>query len=634
MTALSVSDTSSGLGPVDVFTLVCYFALLAIIGLVVARRTAKEGPQSGEGYFLAERSVRWWAVGASLFASNIGAEHFVGLSGLAAFSGLAVGFYEWGAVVCLLVLGYYFLPVYFNARIETMPKWLEERYNGFCGTVLVGISLALYVLTKIAATLFAGELILTEISNLNSWVAVLLLIAGTAAYTVTGGLAAVIYTEALQTLILFAGGFVLLGSALHKIGGFQNFGGFKYEDQPHYYEIFRPASDPEFPWTGFLTGYYSTSLWYWCTDQVIVQRVIAAKTVQHGRAGCVAAGFLKLLPGFIMVIPGIIARQLMTEEGLIGKDSPRSEYDRAFTWLVLNCMPTNSRGILIAAMIAALMSSLASVFNSCATIFTFDVYKKYKTQVPTEKELVWVGRITVVVVALMSCAWLPIIPLLGNQLFLWVQKPPSYMAPPILCLFFWGSMLKWVNSKGAMCTLAIGITFGMSRLILEMASTLSDRLKPDDIPLLSSFVEMNFLHFSFLNFILSSSILLLVSSAYPERASKKDISHLLWKLDLYTTLRKTEACKEVDPRITEGDEMEMVKLNTKEDSLDPRFANEEDDQGMVTLSLDVDVDKEEKPELSQEVQRALKRSNLASLAIHSASIILVVALACVLVAFK
>jgi len=524
------------LGPIDALTIAVYFAAIGSIGIVVSVRQAKAqraaDGRNSEGYFLAERSVAWWAVAASLFASNIGAEHFVGLAGLAAYSGVAVGFYEWGAIVCMLVLGYLFLPVYFNSKVQTMPKWLEFRYNTFCGTFLVALSLVLYILTKIAATLFAGELMLTEISHVNKWVAIVLLIMGTALYTVTGGLAAVIYTETLQTLVLFAGGFALLIAALVKVGGFPSLMQTEYESQPHYFQIFRPVT-ADFPWTGLLTGYYTTSLWYWCTDQVIVQRAIAAKNVQHGRAGCVGGSFLKLLPGFLMVVPGMIARKLMNEQGVLTDESPRSEYDRAFTWLVLECMPINSRGIIVAAMVSALMSSLASVFNSCATIFTYDIYKKYKPYA-AETELVWVGRAVVVAVAALSCAWLPVIPLLGDQLFLWIQKPPSYIAPPVLALYMWGCLFEWVNAKGASACLILGVAVGTLRFLLEVGQAVM-HMNGSDVPILTSFVSLNFLHFSAINFVLSSAVLFLVSIIFPAK-ERGDISHMLWKGNLYDSL--------------------------------------------------------------------------------------------------
>ena len=621
------------LGAFDVVTLVCYFVALGSIGLSVTRKQAK-ARQTGEGYFLAERSVGWWAVSASLFASNIGAEHFVGLTGLAAYSGIAVGFYEWGAVLCLLVLGYLFLPVYVNSNVPTMPKWLEVRYSPFCAQTLVWISLVLYILTKIAATLLAGELLLTELfPGMPTWLAVLLLIVGTAVYTMTGGLAAVIYTEALQTVILLGGGAFLSYVAASKVGGYRSF--FSQVDvdpelPPHYFNLFRPVSDPDFPWTGLWSGYFVTSLWYWCNDQVIVQRAIAAKTVQHGRAGCVGACGLKLLPGFLMVIPGMIARDLMTDQGVLDKDSSRSEYDRAFTWLVLKCLPINSRGLLLAAMVSALMSSLASVFNSCSTIFTFDIYKKYKSNA-TEKELVWMGRLVVVAVACLSAAWLPVIPLLGDQLFLWIQKPPSYFAPPIFSLYLWGCLVKALNAKGAVSSLVVGLCFGIVRFLLEIL-TETGILQGEKKSL---FLSMNFLHFSFLNFVLSSAVLLAVSYAFPEaNESGRDIDQFMFRLDLYKSLR-LRAVYEFEPSF------ELVRLNNTKDSsagvpLPGDEKKNENQRGDYSTPGEQETGLvENSAEVSEgAVDRKIRSSNLWSIVIHASTLIVLVLFFAIIIYFK
>ncbi|QDZ19579.1 sodium/solute symporter [Chloropicon primus] len=541
------------LSVVDGVTLVLYFVALLGVGVYATKRQSKQGGGQST-YFLANRAVSWWAVAASLFSSNIGAEHFVGLAGLAAYSGIAVSFYEFGAVLCLLVLAYLFLPVYISSKVTTMPSWLEQRYNAACGTTLVTLSLALYVLTKISATLYAGQLILAETLQVGGWISVGLLIVGTALYTVTGGLSAVIYTEALQTIILFIGGFLLLGISSSEVGGLFSFlGQTTFPEKPHYFSMLRPPGDAEFPWTGFFTGYFVTSLWYWCNDQVIVQRAIAARTVQHGRAGCLAAAYLKLLPGFIMVMPGMIAFQLMRDRGVLNAESERSEYDRAFSWLVMNVMPNNTRGIIVSAMVSALMSSLASVFNSCSTIFTLDVYKKYRPST-TERELVWVGRVAVVIVACLSCAWLPIIPLLGDQIFLWVQKPPSYFAPPLFCLFFWGVVLddKYANERGALLCLLSGIGIGVLRFLLELVGELGGVASREK----NVFVQMNFLHFSALNFVLSS-LVMLGWSYWNTRGGRepKDVSKLTFSKRLYGTLRREGIYEECA-----GSSLEMVRL--------------------------------------------------------------------------
>lgn len=527
-------------GPVDVLVLVLYFAGLAAVGLWASRRA--QAAQSAHGashddYFLAERSVPYWAVAASLFASNIGAEHFVGLAGTAAYSGIAVGWYEWGAMPNLLLLGFFFLPVYMRARVTTMPDWVERRYGPFCRTFLVAVSLLLYIFTKISATLFAGDLIIAEISDVNRVGATIVLIVATALYTVTGGMAAVIYTEALQTCILIAGGLSLLAVGMFRVGGLPGLHD-RIQHDPMYFHIFRPASDATFPWTGFVFGYYCVSLWYWATDQVIVQRALAAKNVEHGQAGCIGGGFLKLLPGFIMVLPGMVGRALMQERGVVTPFSDKREFDRTFPWMVMNVMPENTRGVIVAAMLSALMSSLASVFNSSATIFTMNVYARARGGGAGEAELVWTGRATVVVMAVLSILWLPLIPLFGEQLFLYIQKPPAFVAPPILAIFVWGFLFRWVTSEAAAWGLTLGVAVGMARFVLEIVD---GALGGTAGGALHAFVSFNFLHFASVSFVASSCLILGISWLRPEdRAWGEEDLKMLWRRGLYEELMREE----------------------------------------------------------------------------------------------
>eukprot|EP00898_Chlorokybus_atmophyticus_P008787 jgi/Chlat1/890/Chrsp107S01346 len=471
----------------DILTLVVYFAVLAGLSFAISKRqvTQQAERSDGDAYFLAERSVPWWAVAASLFASNIGAEHFVGLAGTAAHSGIAVGWYEWGAMPCLLALGYFFLPVYMTAVVTTMPDWVERRYNGYCRTFLVVLSLILYVFTKISATLYAGQILISALTDINGLLATLLLILATAVYTVLGGLAAVIYTEALQTVVLVAGGLAMLGVGLSAVDGLSGLKARLSHLDPAYFQLLRSAKDPQFPWTGFVFGYYT----------VIVQRALAAKNIEHGRGGCVGGAMLKLLPGFIMVLPGMIARSLMEERGVVTMSSARPEFDKAFPWMVMNVMPPNSRGLLVAAMISALMSSLASRYT-------------------TERELVWMGRLTVVVVAMLSILWLPFIPLLGDQLFLYIQKPPAFVAPPIFALFLWGMLWKRVNAVAGSIGLTCGVAAGLARFVLEIINELRTTSGRTDL-ILPGLASINFLHFASINFAFTSTIILAISFVFP-----------------------------------------------------------------------------------------------------------------------
>ena len=553
------------LGTGDLVILALYFVVLVGVGLLAARRGKGEGGKkppggaggagaaggeapapagAGESYFLASRSASWWEVGASLFASNIGAEHFVGLAGTAAYSGIAVGFYEWGAVLCLMFLAYLFLPPYLSSAVSTMPDFLEKRYSRTCCDVLVVLSLVLYILTKISATLYAGQLIVSEVLHVNEFLAVLFLIVVTTVYTAVGGLLAVILTEILQTAVLLVGGFILMVISLEHVGGY---GGLqrRLEGQvpASYFHVFRPNSDPDLPWLGLLTGYFIASTWYWACDQVIVQRTLAAKNVLHGQAGCMLASLLKLFPGFIMVLPGMAGRAMMLEAGVVDADSPKSAFDRVFTWVVMEKMPVNLKGLVIAAMLSALMSSLASIFNSCSTIVALDVYQRVRPGA-RERQIIWAGRVIVAVMAVLSVLWLPLIPLFGENLFLYIQKPVSYSAPPVLCLFLWGVLFEFVNTRGAVHCLGWGLGLGAARFALELVALGAPGLAR--APVLDPFIRVNFLFFATLQFLAASAIILGVSWATrPRNADAREdravaMARFMWRPSLARRLMTAE----------------------------------------------------------------------------------------------
>lgn len=590
-------DMASELSTWDVATVAVYFVVLLGVAYLVSDRNQKEGTrteedgngpegENGDGYFLAHHSVSWWAVAASLFASNIGAEHFVGLAGTAARSGVAVGFYEWGAMICLLLLGYFYLPVYNLAGVSTTPEYLKGRYNDQCKMALVGVSLLLYLFTKVSATLYAGQVLLEQVTEVNKWVAAVLLILGTALYTMMGGLTAVIYTEALQTVVLLGGGFMLFGCSMGRIGGMQGLVDRASIVGGEFTHIFRSTNDPEFPWTGFVFGYYWVALWYWCCDQVIVQRAIAAKSVSHGRLGSVWGGLLKVVPGFIIVVPGMVARVLMQEEGIVDDHTDKQEYDRAFGWMVMNVVPINLRGVLIAGMISALMSSLASVFNSSSTLFTLDVYKRWKPHCE-EKELIWVGRMSVAVLAGFSLLWLPVIPMLGEQLFLYIQKPPAYVAPPILAVYTWGMITNYVNETGAAVALWAGIALGALRFFFEILQEVA--LKPNTyVPFLTAFVDIHFLHFAAINFAFSTALLFAWSWIPGEEERSETHDNNLFRKDIMELLHEREDCAHVQLQGSiedKGSEVEMC------DSLEELCVGSGESE-LTVVPLDADRDED------------------------------------------
>src|SRR6202166_5386157 len=371
------------LAPLDLTIIGVYFLGVFVIGFFVSRkeRTSQEN-------FLAGRDILWFFIGASLFVSNISTEHFIGLSGTGATSGLAVGSYEWEACLILLILGWVFVPFYLRSNVFTMPEFLERRFNRHCAVYLAAISIIAYIFTKISVQLYAASVVLERVAGWPLWKTAVVLVIATGIYTVAGGLAAVIYTDTVQTLILITGAVALTIIGLVRVGGLEHL---RTMVPPDYFHMMKPASDPNFPWTGIFFGATILGIWYWCTDQVIVQRVLSARDEGHAKAGTIFAGFLKILPVFMLVLPGLIAFALFRDMFTIGANGVPTNGDIALPTLILNLLPTGLVGLMIAALLAALMGGMASVFNSTSTLVTLDFYKKLKPEA-SEKQLVFIGR--------------------------------------------------------------------------------------------------------------------------------------------------------------------------------------------------------------------------------------------------
>src|SRR5580765_3757088 len=332
--------THKVLSTTDLIIIGLYFCVVFAIGFYFSRkeRTSTE-------YFLAGRNVGWFAIGASLFVSNISTEHFIGLAGSGASTGLAVGHFEWLACFMLLILGWIFVPFYLRSNVFTMPEFLERRFNRSCATYLASVSVIAYIFTKISVHLYAAAVVLERVVGWSPMTAAIILVVATGIYTIAGGLAAVIYTDLVQTLILVAGAIILTVIGLHEVGGFT---ALRAALPPDYFHMIKPATDNAFPWTGIFFGAPILGIWYWCTDQVMVQRVLSARSEGHAKAATIFAGFLKILPVFILVLPGIIAYALFPDQV---KDKP----DYAYPTLVLNLLPTGLVGLVMAALLAAVM---------------------------------------------------------------------------------------------------------------------------------------------------------------------------------------------------------------------------------------------------------------------------------------
>ncbi len=488
---------------VDLVVIGFYFIIIFAIGFYFSRRE-----KTSTDYFLAGRHVGWFAIGASLFASNISSEHFIGLAGSGAASGLAVGHFEWLASLILLILGWVFVPFYLRSRVFTMPEFLERRYGSASRWYLTIVSILAYVLTKISVTLFAGGLLLEQVMGWDMFTSAVVMVIATGIYTVAGGLGAVIYTELIQTFVLIGGAVVLTAIGLHEVGGIS---GLQQAVPADFFHMFKPIDDPDFPWTGIVFGAPILGIWYWCTDQFIVQRVLSAKSIDHARSGTIFAGFLKILPVFILVVPGIIARALY----------PDITGDQAYPALVTRLLPVGLKGIVVASLLAALMSSLASCFNSSSTLFTMDVYKKWKPA-SSERQLVMVGRIATTVLVILGILWVPFIKYISAQLYIYLQSVQAYISPPIAAVFLLGIFWTGANSKGAMASLLTGLFFGSLRLILELVHKQS----PFEWTILRWFAEINFLHFAIILFLICTFVLVFVSklTAAPSRENVQGLT--------------------------------------------------------------------------------------------------------------
>ena len=484
-----------------------YFALL----LGIAWWVVSKGEDSAEDYFLAGRNLGWFVVGASIFASNIGSEHLVGLAGSGATDGVAMAHYELHAW-CLLVLGWVLAPFFMRSQVYTMPEFLERRFSPASRTVLSLISLVAYVLTKIAVGIFAGGIVfgalLPEVSlwGLNSfWVGSILVLVLTGLYTVLGGLRAVVYTEALQTFVLVAGsalvtwfGLTTLGdgsisagwTSLKEIAGSEMFNLWKpivragaegtwlpIREISASGEIVKEAwyFNTNYPWLSMLFCAPVIGLWYWCTDQYIVQRMLGARNEQQARRGSIFASALKLLPVFIFIIPGMIAFAL-AKSGMVTElqsemidpgtgEVIRENAQAAFPLLVQNVLPAGFRGVVVAGLLAALMSSLAGVLNATATLFTMDFYSRLHKGV-SQHQLVWIGRVATAVMVVIGLLWIPVIQG-ARGLYDYLQGVQAYLAPPIFVVFFLGVFYKRLNGPGCLATLITGFLMGLFRLAVD-----------------------------------------------------------------------------------------------------------------------------------------------------------------------
>jgi SSS family solute:Na+ symporter len=509
---------TSVLQQLDWVVLGIYF--LALIGVAVWVFIQKNN--NTEDYFLAGRNVGWFVIGSSIFASNIGSEHVVGLAGTGFESGTPMAHYELHAWIVLL-LGWLFLPFYIRSGAFTMPEFLEKRFDSRSRWFLSVFSLLAYVLTKVSITIYAGGIVVSELLGIPFWYGAIGIVVFTGIYTVIGGLKAVIYTETLQTIVLIFGSVVITYLGLQEVGGWAQLRETVTAVSPDHFNMWRPMDDPQFPWTGLLIGGTIVGIWYWCTDQYIVQRTLAANNITIARRGAIFGAYLKLLPILIFLVPGIIAFALTLQQPEVFQVS---KADRAFPMLVKTLLPVGLKGLVAGGLMAALMSSLASVFNSCSTIFTIDIYKKIRPD-KSEESLIRIGKIATAIIVVLGIIWIPIMEKIGGGvMYQYLQNVQSYIAPPVTAVFLLGIIWKRVTSDAAITTLISGLILLILRLGTEIyfQDEITSGIQVSGIAF--AFATINFAHMAIFMFIFSVFLCVGVSmaSAVPDYARIEGLS--------------------------------------------------------------------------------------------------------------
>ncbi|SHG54308.1 sodium:solute symporter [Flagellimonas flava] len=496
----------------DILIILFYFGI--ILWIAKWASGGKGGSGAAADYFLAGKDQGWLVVGASLFASNIGSEIILGVSGAGARANMPMANFEILAALVLILLGWVFVPFYLRTGVYTMPEFLEKRYSRACRNYLSIVSILAYVITKISLIIFAGALVFETI-GVPFWTGAIVTVLATGFYTVLGGLKAVIYTDMVQAVILLLGTIAVTLFGIHQLGGWDGListldMAANTEGNPpteRFFNLWRPMTDTEYPWTGMLFGAPILGVWYWCTDQYIVQRTLSAKDVSNARKGALFAGYLKLLPVFIFFIPGVIAYALM-QKGEI--NFALENADQALPAMITNFLPMGLKGLAIAGLLAALMSSLSSAFNSSSTLLTMDFYKQYRPNA-SDKNLVRFGQLATVVLVIVSLGWIPFMKtLMGGGIFHYLQSVQAYISPPIAAVFLFGLFYKWINAKGAIVALWSGFFLGILRLVTEFMVK-EGILMVDEGTLFAAFLDINFLHFALFLFVFCALVLALVS---------------------------------------------------------------------------------------------------------------------------
>lgn len=508
---------------IDLAIIITYFVFIVGFGCWVGLRNKKSN--QGEGFFLAGKSLTWPVIGLALFATNISTVHLVSLAEEGYTNGLAYGNFEWMAPFTLILLALFFAPFYIRSKVTTLPDFLEKRYSRASRDWLSFLSIVSAIFIHIGFSLYAGAVVLEGMFGIDKMTSIILIAGMTGLYTIVGGLMAVVFTESIQTIILLFGAIVLTAIAYIKIGGWS---GLQQSVDPHSLTLLRPHGDPSgLPWYAVLLGYPIIGIWYWCTDQTIVQRVLGAKDENHARIGPLFAGFIKILPVFIFVLPGLLCLGLINK-GLLPalplNENGTADAAQTYSHMIAHLLPIGLRGLVAAALMAALMSTVSGALNSVATLFTYDFYRRWFPKT-TEKKLVTVGRLVTFVGMVLAVLWSP---LCGRfpTVFQGINAAISYLAPPITVVFVAGVFWKKATSKAAFLTLVSGSVLGFIVFLLDFTQQLNH--------LKQTFTALSFLNFMVISFILAmicTAILIISSLMNPEPLSLEQ-SKLVWKSPL------------------------------------------------------------------------------------------------------
>ncbi|MBI5806816.1 MAG: sodium/solute symporter [Ignavibacteriales bacterium] len=476
----------------DGIIILLYLITVLAIGLYV-----KNSDKNITDYFLAGRKLTWLVIGISLFATNISSEHFIGLAGGGASRGLAIAQFELIAIFFLILLGWFIAPIYRKLEISTTPEFLEKRFNSANRKLFSAISIFTYIFTKILVTLFAGGILFNKIFGWSIFTSSIIIILLTGIYTIVGGFSAVVRTQVFQGVLLIVGAFLLTIFGLNRVGGFSVL---QEKLSMEYFQMFKPMSDPDFPWTGIVFGAPIIAFWYWCADHYMVQRILGAKSIEHARAGTIVTAFLKILPLFLLVMPGLIAVALF----------PEVRGDEAYPLLISSdILPAGIKGMVITGFLAAVMSSLSASFNSIAALYTIDFYLPNHPDA-SERTQVLVGRMSTLVIIFIVILLVPFIKLMNSHIYIFLQSTQAFVSAPIVAVFLFSFFLKKIDSKSVLVTLLVGELIGGSRFILEFM--FNNGMVTN--PILLEIIRVNYLHFTIFLFVFSSLLLYLLSYVF------------------------------------------------------------------------------------------------------------------------